>query len=108
MVVARGTAGVVDVIHTMQVHLWMAISDVENRLRAQAGAFRENQAWSAEPLAEKIFESLKGNRQLEKRIAILALLAELHRQLPLEHALAVTLQTLKCYIVAFERTGRGR
>ena len=92
--VAAGSAGVADIVQTMQFQPWLTIEDKEARLRAMAGAFHANQAWSAEVVGDRVIEELQGHRTLKKLIAILSHLTELHRHMAPEHSRAFTLQAL--------------
>ena len=89
---ARSSAALADIVRTVQLQLWLAIQEEEDRFRAKAGAFQSTQALLKESVTDAALESLQGHRTLENLLAMLGYPTELLRQLPPEHARAFILQ----------------
>jgi hypothetical protein len=104
---ARGSAGMAELVHTMHVFPWQVIESFEAYARQPAGVFMNGQAWSLEAIARSHVAQLEGHRTLAKTIVILAHAYELCRQSPNSdpRARAFLGQSFKCALEASNNKG---
>jgi hypothetical protein len=80
---ARGSAGVAELIHSHSLGAWGNISILEQAVRLQQGAYHANQPWSLDGHARMEIAELNGHRTL-KKLASTVRLYELSRLQPPE------------------------
>ena len=79
---ARGSAGVAELVHVMEELPWENIELFEHYCQRHAGVLFPGQAWSTEDIVKRRVESLEGHRTLKKMMTVLAHSYELCRRHP--------------------------
>ena len=79
---AKGSAGIAELVYMMRVYPWQVIENFGSYARQHAGVFRNDQVWPLEAIARSHVERMDGHKTLAKMIIILAHAHELMRRNP--------------------------